>query len=119
MAKEHNWTHRSMSRTGEFTYEKVAWNHVKAQRLWIERFGKETPQDFWTFGRLIYNHLDASKLLAALTNYACETVNFMEPTFKELTFFRNVRCLQNLFDKAEARHHKAIVKLVLFEASLP
>ena len=115
-ADNKSWTRRSLPTSGDFTYDKVAWEHVRNQKMWRERFGDKCPGDFYEKGRLIHADLVKKHMLEIVTTYACKNCDFLNPDFKTMAFFRTLRYIQVRLEKYLDIHDECIVKLVMFEA---
>lgn len=167
-AEEKKYSRRGLPTSGDFTYDKLAWEYVRQQRshshntqkfsevkqkqthdkteginyehfcvvfaecnqcakpnihltcithhrLWKERFGTTMVMDFYEKGRLIHNSLVACGLLETVTEYACSKVDFVNPEFKTMSFFRILRHLQLLFERLIPKYNRHVVDLFLLE----
>ena len=111
-------TRRSAPTSGLESYDTVAWAYVKSTPLWNERFGQNTPKDFYEKGRLAWSALDDLKIFEAAKEYCGRYGNFLDPKFSPIVFFK---CIRKIYVILKMRLEsesidRSIIRLLAFEA---
>ena len=100
-AEQKGWTKRGLPTSGEDTFEKLAWEHISGLDKWKERFPQATP-DFYKKSRLAHNIMvdhPMDNMFNHVKKWCGLNVNFADPKFKPMNYYKFVRNLGLLISK--------------------